>query len=399
MATLPPPATANSPPFAISPSTLRSWSFLAKKPNAFLKSKQHYRFNVSCKAVAGDDLQNPEVSSSTMAETFLGKFDRRNVLLGLGGLYGAANLGGTDPLALAAPVSAPDLTSCAAVPEKLPDNALFSECCPPPTVKYVDYVLPPPSLPMRVRPAAHLVDEEYVAKYAKAIELMKALPDPCSFMQQARIPCAYCNGAYTQVGYPDKELQVHNSWLFFPFHRWYLYFFEKIVGKLIGDPTFGIPFWNYDSPGGMKIPAMFADSASPLYGSLRNAGHQPPTTIDLGYNGTDSQATDLERVTNNLALMYKATVSGGNGAEMFLGGALRAGDDPSSNAGSFENVPHAPVHRWTGDPTQTNGEDMGIFYSAARDPISTATMLMLTAHGRYGNPYEANARTTTTQTG
>ncbi|KAK2966015.1 hypothetical protein RJ640_017093 [Escallonia rubra] len=45
------------------------------------------------------------------------------------------------------------------------------------------------------------------------------------------------------------------------------------------------------------------------------------------------------------------------------------GDDPGSNAGSFENVPHAPVHRWTGDPTQTNGEDMGIFYSAARDPI------------------------------
>ncbi|KAK3001487.1 hypothetical protein RJ639_020531 [Escallonia herrerae] len=370
MANLPPPVTANSPPFAITPSTCRSWFFLAKKPNPPLNSKQRYRFNVSCKAVEGDDLQNLEVSSSSMAETSLGKLDRRNVLLGLGGLYGAANLGGADPLALAAPVSAPDLTSCLAVPAGLPDNPLFSECCPPVKDKYVDYVLPT-SQPMRMRPAAHLVDDEYVAKYAKAIELMKALPedDPRSFMQQARIHCAYCNGAYTQVGYPDKELQVHNSWLFFPFHRWYLYFFEKIAGKLIGDPTFGIPFWNYDSPGGMTIPAMFADSASPLYDSLRNASHQPPTTIDLDYNGTDTEATDLERVTNNLAVMYKAMVSGGNGPALFLGGAFRAGEDPGTNAGSFENSPHAPVHRWTGDPTQTNREDMGIFYSAGRDPI------------------------------
>ncbi|KAK2968734.1 hypothetical protein RJ640_005921 [Escallonia rubra] len=374
MATLPPLATANSPPFAITPSTCRSWSFLAKKPNPFLKSKQRYRFDVSCKAVEGDDLQNLEASSSSMAETSLGKFDRRNVLLGLGGLYGAANLGGAEPSALAAPVS-PDLNSCS-VPVCLPNQALFNECCPPahPPAKdnYVDYVLPTPSQSMRVRPAAHLVDEEYVAKYAKAIELMKALPedDPRSFMQQARIHCAYCNGAYTQVGYPDKELQVHNSWLFFPFHRWYLYFFVKIAGKLIGDPTFGIPFWNYDSPGGMTIPAMFAGSASPLYDSLRNASHQPPTIIDLNYSREDYEATFPDkRVTDNLAVMYKAVVSGGNGAELFLGGAFRAGDNCGLSAGSFENCPHTHVHDWTGDPTQKHGEDMGTFYSAARDPI------------------------------
>ncbi|MFS7947023.1 putative catechol oxidase [Helianthus anomalus] len=43
-------------------------------------------------------------------------------------------------------------------------------------------------------------------------------------------------------GFPDIEIQIHNSWLFFPFHRWYLYFYERILGKLINDPTFALPF-------------------------------------------------------------------------------------------------------------------------------------------------------------
>jgi polyphenol oxidase len=42
---------------------------------------------------------------------------------------------------------------------------------------------------MRIRPAAHLVDKAYVAKYAEAIALMKSLPDddPRSFKNQANV--------------------------------------------------------------------------------------------------------------------------------------------------------------------------------------------------------------------
>lgn len=35
----------------------------------------------------------------------------------------------------------------------------------------------------------------------------------------------------------------------------------------------------------------------------------------------------------------------------------------------MENIPHGPVHRWCGNNEQPNGENMGNFYSAARDPI------------------------------
>ena len=86
-------------------------------------------------------------------------------------------------------------------------------------------------------------------------------------------------------------VQVHNSWLFFPFHRYYLYFYERILGKLLGDPTFAMPYWNYDAPRGMPIPSMYANPKSALYDPLRDRAHQPPTLIDLNYNGTDPSTT------------------------------------------------------------------------------------------------------------
>lgn len=224
---------------------------------------------------------------------------------------------------------------------------------------------------MRVRPAAHLADEAYIAKFNKAVELMRALPedDPRSFKQQASVHCAYCDGAYDQVGFPNLELQVHNSWLFFPFHRYYLYFFERILGKLIDDPTFAMPFWNWDSPGGMRIPAMYANPNSPLYDSLRDQRHQPPTVLDLNYSGTDPTISADQQTRRNLTVMYRQMVSNSRTARLFFGSPYRRGDDPNPGSGSIENIPHGPVHVWTGDRNQPNFENMGNFYSAGRDPI------------------------------
>lgn len=299
----------------------------------------------------------------------MGKFDRRNVLLGLGGgLYGAANLI-ADPFAFAAPVSAPDVTKCGAA--DLPPGANATNCCPPSTTNIVDFQLPSPSSTLRVRPAAHLVDDEYIAKFTRAIQLMKNLPadDPRNFTQQANVHCAYCNGSYDQVGFPNLEIQVHDSWLFLPYHRCYLYFFEKILGKLIDDPTFAMPFWNWDASGGMRLPALYADPRSPLYDRLRDANHQPPTMVDLDFNGTDSNISDRQQLSQNLTIMYRQMVSNSRTARLFFGSPYRAGDEPDPGRGSIENIPHGPVHVWTGDRRQPNLENMGNFYSAARDPM------------------------------
>ncbi|KAF6163120.1 hypothetical protein GIB67_024984 [Kingdonia uniflora] len=183
---------------------------------------------------------------------------------------------GADRLAIGAPIIPPDFTKCG--PPDLPAGAKPVNCCPPTDFKIFDFKPPSHSAPLRIRQAAHLVDNEYIAKYTEAYELMRALPedDPRSFKQQANIHCAYCDGAYDQIGFPDLQIQVHNSWLFFPFHRYYLYFHEKILGSLIGDPTFALPFWNWDSPAGMRMPKYYTNSKSALYNKLRDAKHQPP---------------------------------------------------------------------------------------------------------------------------
>nr|XP_043626900.1 polyphenol oxidase, chloroplastic-like [Erigeron canadensis] len=362
MASLAPPSTT-AKPFSSSSSTYSSsFSFKSSQIPISRENRINRHAIISCKTL--DDNNNNNHNENVNSN----KVDRRNMLLGLGGLYGAAATLGSDSLAFAKPIVAPDITKCGAA--DIPQGAKPMNCCPPSASKIIDFKIPPPSA-TRVRPAAHLVSKDYISKFNKAIELMKALPDddPRSFKQQAAVHCAYCDGAYDQVGFPDLELQVHGSWLFLPFHRYYLYFFEKICGKLIDDPTFAIPFWNWDAPDGMKIPDIYTNKKSPLYDSFREARHQPPSIIDLDYNGVDENLSKSKQVSTNLTIMYRQMVSSAKTASLFMGSPYRAGDEASPGGGSLESIPHGPVHIWTGDSTQPNGEDMGNFYSAGRDPL------------------------------
>ncbi|TVU14855.1 hypothetical protein EJB05_38351, partial [Eragrostis curvula] len=270
------------------------------------------------------------------------------------------------------PILAPDLGDCHP-PSELPATAPAVNCCPTysPGTEIIDFRPPSSYSLLRVRPPAHMVDKEYLAKYERAVALMKRLPedDPRSFAQQWRVHCAYCDGAYDQVGFPNLELQIHNCWLFFPWHRFYLYFHERILGKLIGDDTFALPFWNWDAPAGMTLPPIYANRNSPLYDPRRNPAHQPPFPLDLDYDGTDTATPRAQLIDQNLNIMYRQMISGSKKRELFFGQPYRQGDMPDPGPGTIESVPHNPVHLWTGDPRQPNNEDMGNFYSAARDPV------------------------------
>jgi polyphenol oxidase len=358
MASLPPSTTTYAAASTTTAANSYSRLFTKNTSQVSLSQKPRKFSKVLCKAQENDQ--------NTPGENVSGLFDRRNILLGLGGLYGAVNM---DPMAFAAPLTAPQLSKCEAA--DLPAGAKPTDCCPPASSKIKDFVMPPRSNNLRVRPAAHLVNKDYIAKYHKALELMKALPDddPRSFKQQASVHCAYCNGAYEQVGFPDLDVQVHASWIFFPFHRHYLYFFEKILGKLIDDPHFAMPFWNWDAPAGMRLPAMYSDKNSPLYDSIRDPKHQGSMLIDLDYNRVDPNISDNEQISHNLSIMYKSMVSSAKTPRLFFGSPYRAGDDPNPGAGSIESSPHGAVHNWTGDRSQPNLENMGNFYSAGRDPV------------------------------
>ncbi|MED6134705.1 hypothetical protein PIB30_039540 [Stylosanthes scabra] len=276
-----------------------------------------------------------------------------------------------NPFASAEPVG-PDVEGCNK--PTLPSGAKPTTCCPPNLEKKepIDYVIPNYQT-LRIRKPAHDYDD--LEKYKKALNIMKSLPDdhPHSWTQQSRIHCAYCSNSYHQHGHTDIAMQVHFSWIFLPFHRWLLYFYERILGKLIDDPNFAIPFWNWDAPEGMELPSIFTDKSSPLYNALRNQNHQPPTLVDLNWNvkNVNTSGDTSGDVKANLATMYRQVYEVKK-AICFYGRSFRAGDKPytiKTGSGSIELVPHNIVHSWTGDKTQPNLEDMGAFYAAARDPI------------------------------
>ncbi|XP_020591295.1 polyphenol oxidase, chloroplastic-like [Phalaenopsis equestris] len=355
---------ASLPSFLSPTSSFTTQPISTKRP----PTPHYFPKTISCKSNGNDDNNVQERKS------FSG---RRDLLISIGGLYGyAAGFAPNPRMAIASPIQAPDISKCGSA--EIPAGGTPTDCFPPfkSTINppfnstIIDFVPRQNQGPPRVRPAAHLVDAEYLKKYEKAVELMRALPanDPRNFTQQANVHCAYCDGAYDQVGFPKLDLQVHNSWLFFPWHRFYVYFHERILGKLIGDDSFALPFWNWDSPHGMVLPAFYTKPSSSLYNKNRNPNHQPPVTIDLNGN-TNQNFTNAELIEDNLKIIHRQMISNGKTAQLFLGAPYRAGDEPNPGSGSIELTPHGPVHIWTGNPANPNNEDMGNFYSAARDPI------------------------------
>ncbi|KAL0321709.1 UNVERIFIED_CONTAM: Aureusidin synthase [Sesamum calycinum] len=258
-------------------------------------------------------------------------------------------------------------------------------------MEVTDYI-PSPTATTCVRRPVHTANgRDNMVKYRKAVELMKQLPasDPRGFMQQANVHCAYCNGGYNQEGYSNVKFEVHRSWLFFPFHRWYLYFYERICRKLLQDETFALPFWNYDSPSGMEIPAMFNDSSSSLYDSLRNQDHLPPAVVDLNgdflVTGIPPEKTQIDY---NLNLMYKQMITNATTPRLFFGQPYRAGDDnptrSRSGSGSIEIAPHNTVHAWAGDSRQPFLEDMEHSTQLLETPFSMLIMPTSTDCGSFG---------------
>ncbi|KAI5055141.1 hypothetical protein GOP47_0030286 [Adiantum capillus-veneris] len=277
-----------------------------------------------------------------------------------------------DYLAHGAPIGPQNLEQCLRV-ANVSDEV---DCCMLlPTKKKINFsfdLYPPVK---RIRKPAHLVDASYIEKYKRAYELIRALPsnDPRSLLKQGDTHCSMCTGAYLQPG-TDAILHIHYSWLFFPWHRWFIYFHERILAKLLGDPTFALPFWNWDNQfDGNSMPAYFDDQNSSLYDPNRDANHAPPALIQL--NGDFNTTNNREIIRENLNQMYQDVVAPST-ASSFMGGIFRLGysfssiDEQSEEIGGvFDNEVHGNVHAWVGNPLLPRRIDMGSFDRAGRDPI------------------------------
>ncbi|KAI3845510.1 hypothetical protein MKW92_033146 [Papaver armeniacum] len=213
-------------------------------------------------------------------------------------------------------VLSPNLTTCH--PSFSDDNKPVY-CCPPKRESeepFIDFQFPDPSIqPIRVRRPAHIMDKDkdFVAKYNNAISIMKSLPydDPRSF----------------------------RSWMFFPWHRMMIYFHERILGK------------------GMHVPDMFLNGS--FVDTERDSSHLPPQVVDVNFDEQERGLGHEEQKAYNVGFMYTQMIS-----------AAKTGGDGYCNApGTIEDAPHNTLHYWMGSNLNPERENMGAFYSAARDPI------------------------------
>jgi polyphenol oxidase len=151
--------------------------------------------------------------------------------------------------------------------------------------------------------------------------------DPTGWLNQANIHDRFCNT-------DDPNVEVHFSWWFLPWHRAYLYYFEKILQDAANDGTLALPYWDWTVD--RNIPAAFFGDGNPLNDPSRDR------TAD------DTVPAQPVQVAGLLNLSDFA---------LFGGDAV-----PFQSAGQLESGPHNYVHSWVGG-------DMGQFGTAARDPL------------------------------
>jgi hypothetical protein len=172
--------------------------------------------------------------------------------------------------------------------------------------------------------------------YARAVATMKTRPaaDPTSWAFQAAI-----HGSYAISPNAAWNACQHASWFFLPWHRMYLYFFERIVRAAViqnnGDADWALPYWNYDQPpphNTLPLPMrepMLSDksTANPLYLA-------PPRRNAQVMNGAQLPKSMTSPRDAMLELAFVPGFGGGVTAPIVFG----------SDPGALELTPHNVLH-------------------------------------------------------
>jgi tyrosinase len=128
--------------------------------------------------------------------------------------------------------------------------------------------------------------------YRKAIAAMQVLPatNPLSWSYQAAIHGTIQSGM--QTAWNSCE---HGTDFFWSWHRMYLYWFERIIRKMSGEPCWALPYWDWAPGSELQLPAPFRDAASELFIANRNpainsgAGSLNPGAVSISgaFSSTD----------------------------------------------------------------------------------------------------------------
>jgi tyrosinase len=259
----------------------------------------------------------------------------------------------------------------------------------------------------RLSLAEFVKDPKKVASFRKGVKKMRSLPsrDPRSWTFQANIHWRPLFPLYVyqqaeksqdpaqqifrdEAGFtanPDVFNQCpHGNWWFLPWHRAYLYYFERILRWAAEDPSLTLPYWNYCDPAQGELPEIFRTAkvngaANPLYlpelATFTDGQNQPQVfpirnaallrgELELTPKATNLKALDLLRFTNLQEL----------GAETGFGGPRACDPMCGCGFGALEAVPHNRIHTAIGGSRAMAGGSLKVGFmgdpsTAARDPI------------------------------
>jgi hypothetical protein len=147
----------------------------------------------------------------------------------------------------------------------------------------------------------------------------------------------------------------HGTPWFYAWHRLYLYYFEKVLQVSAGDPNLRLPYWDYDNPAQLAMPAEFTTPTyvnesgqtvpNPLFESRRAPGWATPSPNRL--DATDTNITSALKIPKLLDY-----TSGGKAHQGYQS--------------VIENSPHGYVHCSVMDCPVTV---MGAVPYSSNDPI------------------------------
>jgi tyrosinase len=226
-------------------------------------------------------------------------------------------------------------------------------------------VPPTPKQGIRENIAGMEVDHPVLTSYRKAIEAMKKLPatNPLSWQFQANMHDALKKDGNNK----GWRWCMHGNWWFLPWHRGYLYFFEKIVRKMSEDDGFRLPYWAWEKVGQSVLPAPFRDAKY----QCRDNALFDATRVDAANSG---QPLRPRSASGSFSIDWEAVLSTERFTTSFPElsyGGLRAAktkipERPASkDHGVMESRAHDLLHDALGDDTGNMGDPK----TAARDPI------------------------------
>ena len=263
----------------------------------------------------------------------------------------------------------------------------------------------------RVRYNAYSTEgKKMLKKYAKAVAIMKqkAAGDATGWTFQWYTH--YVRGDSTKSAEVkklpiDQRPLANDMWntcqnhagqttedMFLPWHRMFVFYFERIVRGVLEDPDWTLPYWNYNDTNEAALPPEFlnpANTSNPLWSKNRNSGPNSGQKL-TGLNLDALKKTNYSSFCSTLDFGLHGDVHVGVGNRSGMGNVPWAANDPifwlhhcnidrlwaSWNAGGYTN------------PTSPSWTDQTFVFANARGNKVVADVGSFTAIGPLQYSYE-----------